>query len=124
MRKKSFKSALTVLLSLMMILVMFPANAFAMDGEGTKENPYEIATAEELFEFAAAVNGGNTAACAVLTADITLPIDTNWTPIGKENACMYEGTFDGRATPSPGCIAASAAAMSPAYSASSAAAAW
>ena len=43
MRKKSFKSALTVLLSLMMILVMFPANAFAMDGEGTKENPYEIA---------------------------------------------------------------------------------
>ena len=96
MRKKSFKSALTVLLSLMMILVMFPANAFAMDGEGTKENPYEIATAEELFEFAAAVNGGNTAACAVLTADITLPIDTNWTPIGKENACMYEGTFDGQ----------------------------
>ena len=79
----------------MMILVMFPANAFAMDGEGTKENPYEIATAEELFEFAAAVNGGNTAACAVLTADITLTGE-NWTPIGKENACMYEGTFDGQ----------------------------
>ena len=95
MRKKSFKSALTVLLSLMMILVMFPANAFAMDGEGTKENPYEIATASELYEFAIKVNEGNNTACAVLTADITLPIDTNWTPIGKENACMYEGTFDG-----------------------------
>ena len=93
MRKKSFKSALTVLLSLMMILVMFPVNAFAMEGDGTAGNPYQIATAEELFEFAAAVNGGNTAACAVLTADITL-IDTNWTPIGNDSN-QYKGTFDG-----------------------------
>ena len=94
MRKKSFKSALTVLLSLMMILVMFPANAFAMDGEGTKENPYEIATASELYEFATKVNAGNNTANAVLTADITLPIDTNWTPIGNDSN-QYKGTFDG-----------------------------
>ncbi len=93
MRKKSFKSALTVLLSLMMILVMFPANAFAMDGEGTKENPYEIATASELYEFATKVNEGDNTACAVLTADITL-IDTNWTPIGNDSN-QYKGTFDG-----------------------------
>ena len=95
MRKKSFKSALTVLLSLMMILVMFPANAFAMDGEGTKENPYEIAVESELYEFATKVNEGDNTACAVLTADITLPIDTNWTPIGKDKDHMYNGTFDG-----------------------------
>ena len=95
MRKKSFKSALTVLLSLMMILVMFPANAFAMDGEGTKENPYEIAAADDLYEFAIKVNEGDNTACAVLTADITLPIDTNWTPIGKDKDHMYNGTFDG-----------------------------
>ena len=95
MRKKSFKSALTVLLSLMMILVMFPANAFAMDGEGTTADPYIIATAEDLFDFAKAVNEGNTTANAVLTADITLPIDTNWTPIGKDEDRMYNGTFDG-----------------------------
>ena len=93
MRKKSFKSALTVLLSLMMILVMFPANAFAMDGEGTKENPYEIATADDLYEFAIKVNEGDNTACAVLTADITL-IDTNWTPIGNDSN-QYKGTFDG-----------------------------
>ena len=95
MRKKSFKSALTVLLSLMMILVMFPANAFAMDGEGTKENPYEIAAAADLYEFAIKVNEGDNTACAVLTADITLPIDKNWTPIGKDKDHMYNGTFDG-----------------------------
>ena len=40
------------------------------------------------------MNEGNTTANAVLTADITLTGE-NWTPIGKENACMYEGTFDG-----------------------------
>ena len=94
MRKKSFKSALTVLLSLMMILVMFPANAFAMDGEGTKENPYEIAAADDLYEFAIKVNEGDNTACAVLTADITLLIDTNWTPIGNDSN-QYKGTFDG-----------------------------
>ena len=95
MRKKSFKSALTVLLSLMMILVMFPANAFAMDGEGTTADPYIIATAADLYEFAIKVNEGDNTACAVLTADITLPIDTNWTPIGKDKDHMYNGTFDG-----------------------------
>ena len=95
MRKKSFKSALTVLLSLMMILVMFPANAFAMDGEGTTADPYIIATADDLYEFAIKVNEGDNTACAVLTADITLPIDKNWTPIGKDKDHMYNGTFDG-----------------------------
>ena len=94
MRKKSFKSALTVLLSLMMILVMFPANAFAMDGEGTTADPYIIATADDLYEFAIKVNEGDNTACAVLTADITLPIDTNWTPIGNDSN-QYKGTFDG-----------------------------
>ena len=94
MRKKSFKSALTVLLSLMMILVMFPANAFAMDGEGTTADPYIIATAADLYEFAIKVNEGDNTACAVLTADITLLIDTNWTPIGNDSN-QYKGTFDG-----------------------------
>ena len=94
MRKKSFKSALTVLLSLMMILVMFPANAFAMDGEGTTADPYIIATADDLYEFAIKVNEGDNTACAVLTADITLLIDTNWTPIGNDSN-QYKGTFDG-----------------------------
>ena len=94
MRKKSFTSALAVLLSLMMILVMFPANAFAMDGEGTTADPYIIATAADLYEFAIKVNEGDNTACAVLTADITLLIDTNWTPIGNDSN-QYNGTFDG-----------------------------
>ena len=94
MRKKSFTSALAVLLSLMMILVLFPANAFAMEGEGTTDHPYEIAAASDLDEFATKVNAGETTACAVLTADITISIDTNWTPIGNDSN-QYNGIFDG-----------------------------
>lgn len=50
-------------------------------GEGTQENPYEISTEDELFWFAGLINGTltdgtaqNTAACAVPTADINIPI--------------------------------------------------
>lgn len=91
MRKKSFKSALTVLLSLMMILVMFPANAFAMDGEGTKENPYEIATASDLYEFATKVNAGDNTAWRRADGG-HYPNDTNWTPIGNDSN-QYKGNI-------------------------------
>ena len=70
------------------------------DGEGTKESPYQISTADELFWFASLVNGTlegveqNTAACAVLTADINLSGQT-WTPIGTSTRNYFEGTFDG-----------------------------
>ena len=70
------------------------------DGEGTKESPYQISTADELFWFASLVNGTlegveqNTAACAVLTADINLSGQT-WTPIGTSTRDYFEGTFDG-----------------------------
>ena len=70
------------------------------DGEGTKESPYQISTADELFWFASLVNGTlegmeqNTAACAVLTADINLSGQT-WTPIGISTSNYFKGTFDG-----------------------------
>ena len=87
-------------------------------GEGTAESPYQIETVEELYWFAALVNGDtnidgveapNTAACAKLTENITVNtgvLDANgnlvnngtsfrsWTPIGyTDNA--YTGIFDG-----------------------------
>lgn len=43
------------------------------NGDGTANNPYQISSAAELYWFAGLVNGGeNTAACAVLTNDITI----------------------------------------------------
>ena len=88
-------------------------------GNGTAENPYQISSADELYWFAELVNGSltdgtpqNTAACAKLTADITVNRNllssltiwegevlnswmfTSWTPIGKDGN-EYIGTFDG-----------------------------
>ena len=64
-------------------------------GDGTKDNPYQIATMDNLLWFADYVNAGNTSACAELTADITMNagvLDSNgdlnsgtfmeWTPLG------------------------------------------
>ena len=61
----------------------------------TEPTSYTISTADQLRNFAEAVNTGNVTANAVLTADITLT-DANWTPIGKDDDNMYNGTFDGQ----------------------------
>ena len=92
---------------LVLCLGLLPVTALAIyqapSGSGTKESPYQISTADELFWFASLVNGTlegveqNTAACAVLTADINLSGQT-WTPIGDYSAKTrnkYAGTFDG-----------------------------
>ena len=72
-------------------------------GSGTESNPYRISNAEELKAFRDIVNGENgqtqnTAACAVLTADIDLESQL-WTPIGiwQDQGIQqpYSGTFDG-----------------------------
>ena len=92
----------------------------APEGNGTKENPYQIGTVDELYWFAGLVNGDesvisedipqNTGACAVLTKNITINdnvLDENgslngdgsgleqWTPIGSNVKNRYTGTFDG-----------------------------
>ncbi len=72
-------------------------------GSGTESDPYRISNAEELKAFRDIVNGENgrtqnTAACAVLTADIDLESQL-WTPIGIWQDLgiqqPYSGTFDG-----------------------------
>ena len=72
-------------------------------GSGTEQDPYRISNAEELQAFRDIVNGENgrtqnTAACAVLTADIDLE-NQLWTPIGIwQNRGIqqpYSGTFGG-----------------------------
>ena len=72
-------------------------------GSGTEQDPYRISNAEDLKAFRDIVNGENgrtqnTAACAVLTADIDLE-NQLWTPIGIwQNQGIqqpYSGTFDG-----------------------------
>ena len=69
-------------------------------GLGTKASPYEISTADELKNFATAVNGGiEKSAHAKLMNNIDLSSvcskeKGNWTPIGTSSK-PYSGNFDG-----------------------------
>ena len=73
-----------------------------MTGLNAWADDYEIATAQDLVDFAAVVNGGDFTANAVLTDDIDMSSLTTWIPIGdwgaqsgKTEAC-YKGHFDGQ----------------------------
>ena len=76
------------------------AESRELTGSGTEDNPYKIATADDLLEFAEKVNGGETSAWAELTANIDLSeicgeeFDSSWTPIGN-SINQYSGTFNG-----------------------------
>ena len=71
---------------------LFGMNAWAQD--------YEISSAQDLVDFADAVNSGETGANAVLTADIDMSELTSWTAIGDWNTgavtSAYCGHFDGQ----------------------------
>ena len=115
---KTTRSILSVLLAALLLVTSTPLTpAFAGEGTvppqsesgegpfaggtGTADDPYQIATAEELWDFAELVNGGKTDADAILTANIDLSgicseeSDTSWTPIGNSSRNSYRGTFNG-----------------------------
>lgn len=67
-------------------------------GEGTREQPYIVASAQDLAELAATVNAGNTyAGCYFMqTDDIDLSCYDNWTPIGVyDGEYAFAGVYDG-----------------------------
>ena len=79
------------LLAIIMIISVLPVSAFAAEADLT------VSTLEELQNFAADVNGGNSyeGKTVVLAGDISLGGETNpWTAIGTSSA-PFKGTFDG-----------------------------
>ena len=101
--KKLFILVFVIALSLCALTIGASAASSAPAGVGTADDPYRIGTAEELKWFAGLVNGTltddtqqNSAACAVLTADIDLngSAENKFTPIGISGH-YYTGTFDG-----------------------------
>ena len=112
MMKRRFIQGLLILALLCgAVLLAHPSAAWAMEGTGSKDDPYQISTAADLQEFASLVNSGNRDACAVLMGDIVLnekvlnedgnlnkgaaTTFTKWTPIGRDEDNPYTGTFDG-----------------------------
>lgn len=102
------KRMVSLLLVLVMLLGLLPTAALAAPvggGSGTAEDPYLIATAQELVDFRDEVNGSakksTSKLCAKLTANIDLSTlgDRDWTPIGYytgySDCVYYGGTFDG-----------------------------
>lgn len=66
-------------------------------GTGTQEDPYRIATAEDLWEMARRMEGGEgkvyASACYILTGDIDLE-KKSWTPMGSDQV-PFTGVLDG-----------------------------
>ena len=106
--KKLLQKTMLLLVSLLVMLAIGSLSAYAsitptqpaQDGNGV----YQITSAGELYWFAGLVNGTlkdveqNRAACAILTANITIPEGEKWTPIGsygESGEMTYTGTFDG-----------------------------
>ncbi|MBQ8454038.1 MAG: hypothetical protein IJ537_01665 [Bacteroidaceae bacterium] len=81
---------------------LFLAAAFSLLTVSAWADDYEIATAQDLADFAATVNGGETDANAVLTADIDMSELDSWTAIGDwglvsgTSSASYKGHFDGQ----------------------------
>ena len=124
MKNSIWKKALSFALCFMLIISCVPmvsVNVVAADDltatidtgatvtlkDTDGDSYYDIGTADELYAFAAIVNGGNNSINAELTADITVNegvLDKNgnlvegeyrtWTPIGTSSK-RYEGIFDG-----------------------------
>lgn len=126
MKKKLTQLRWLVTMLLFVTAIAMPKMAWAEitptkpSGEGTSAKPYQIGTAEELYWFAALVNGDTSvdgvvaadkAACAELTTNITVNSGvlksegsladeansfTVWTPISTDYENPYTGTFDGK----------------------------
>ncbi len=104
------KKLISVLLALCMALTMC-AGAIAetsvfAGGSGTDDDPYQIATLEQFFAFAASVNDGSAQGYPGQTIALTADIDAagaNWQPAGHMDledmsnySCMFMGTLDGQ----------------------------
>ena len=95
---KKAKRLLSVLLCLCMVLSLLPAVPLTASALSTTANSegrfYKIGSAQDLMDFAAKVNGGETTANATLTADINMS-GKSWNPIGADVNKPYSGNFDG-----------------------------
>ena len=100
------KRITSMFLVLLMVLSLMPATVQASpasSGSGTKDDPYLIATAQDLVDFRDEVNASTkqSTLCAKLTKDIDLSnLEGDWEPIGKatntyKDYVAYGGTFDG-----------------------------
>ena len=104
--KKLFSIILTLCFALSLCACAIAEGSIFAGGSGTAEDPYQIATAEQLLAFSASVNDGSANGYPeqyfVLTSDIDLA-GIEWQPIGHMDlevpdnySVMFFGSFDGQ----------------------------
>lgn len=119
MKLKSGKRIVSFLLTIMLIISLFPistlqtfaaqtgSDSTCSGGSGTVDNPYLISNADDLYKFANSVNNGNTSICARLTNNIVVNENVlnpdgslneassfkEWIPIGISH--RFKGSIDG-----------------------------
>lgn len=106
-RKIAMMTIIVLLLQVVLpTLTMINEDLFNVGVMASTTEQYNIGTAQELWDFAEEVNGGNTFDGIIvnLTADIDLECDENnqWIPIGKAEGDIinvpqfyFRGTFEG-----------------------------
>ena len=80
-------------LSLFVLTLLVGMSVWAQEQQ---DGVYQISSAQDLVDFAAVVNNGETNANAVLTADIDMSGVEGFTGIGVARNTLYVGTFDGQ----------------------------
>ena len=104
--KKLTSMLLCLCLMLAMCAVATAEESIFAGGTGTEDDPWQIATAEQLLALSATVNDGSAQGYPgqffALTGDIDLA-GVEWQPIGhmdledmSNTSCMFFGTFDGQ----------------------------
>lgn len=94
-KRRVCSAALTLAMTLSLLVTMvLPAGAVDYaGGSGTRNDPYLIATAQQLKNFRDQVNAGDRDLCASLIANVDLA-GQDWDPIGLSSS-GYVGTFEG-----------------------------
>ncbi len=93
MRKNAIIFTLLLAVALLAFTTLSSTPTNAEDALGSPTNPYLIANAADLQNFAEEVNSGNYAAYAVLTANIDLN-GIDWEPIGTVKTIDTEDSFE------------------------------
>ncbi|MFR2156527.1 MAG: S-layer homology domain-containing protein [Evtepia gabavorous] len=94
-KRRVCSAALTLAMTLSLLVTMvLPAGAVDYaGGSGTRNDPYLIATAQQLKNFRDQVNAGDRDLCASLITNVDLA-GQDWDPIGLSSS-GYVGTFEG-----------------------------
>lgn len=93
--KNKISKITSVALSIILVCLMcITASAAQLSGEGTKNNPYVISTANQLDAFSEMVAKGESFSGKFIVLDADIAVNAAFAPIGSEEA-PFKGVFDG-----------------------------